>query len=508
MLQYWNRADFLEGAEVRNISPVTVLEFSDRTIRVSRSAVIRPIRSFFKPRRVVTHCFSFPSGDSQQDLHKIIRRQLKIHGLKVKNENVILSLPRHKAMSRLIRLPSQDTEETNNMVALQVFREGLYNKENKLIHDYKIVGSDGDGSSLISVFYMREEYLRRYFDILEKIGIYPMGVTLNSQGLLDWLLLQRNYNACGSEKCTHLLNIDDGTYDYIVVFKGSLLFSRSFVLPEGEFIDYTKWLAKEVKVSFEMFRRTSRGSYESEEELYIVGASDEFPEKDFGKFVSCRIKSFNPPKRLEAKSYLKYPAENSGVSYASVLGLALKREGLKGIDITPAQMRVKALQRKNWLFLREVFVLAAAILLCFSFFLFRLIDLKSRELADARQKLSALASMEKAAASFAKLDFLNTEISNGYDVLNILGELYDLVPESVFITDLEIKDGKPLAIRGFGAEPASVFKFLESLGQSGLFGSVYLDYVDSKTKKGDSTGVSFQITASVQGHDDTGKSRK
>ena len=343
--------------------PLTVLEFNGTTIRACRSVSQ-------EKERTITHCFSFEANTLDSNTHKMIQRQLKIHALSPKN--VILSLPRYQAISRSLRLPSSDKEEIGQMVSLHILQQSTFNKDRDIIYDYEVVGFDSEGQALVTVFSISNNRLKKYLNILEKLNISPTHVTLNTQGLLNWSCLQDTFKKGQGQKGIYLLNADHGTYDFNVVFGSHVIFSRTFVLSAG---DEVRKVAKEVKVSLELFRRKKEKQFICEDTLYWVGLFKNPENIEFQELFSQPLVFLSPSENIDLKLPLREVVSGSPVSFASVLGLALKGTE-EGIDITPLELKNVLRQKKMANVLRKVFVVLAAVLLFFSLSAFRGINKK------------------------------------------------------------------------------------------------------------------------------------
>lgn len=463
-------------------SPLTVLEFNGTTIRVCRS-------QSKNLKRDITHCFSFEARDFEKDGPRLIRREFKVRGLKP--ENVILSLPRYQVMSHFLRLPSQKEDEIKGMVDLHVSRVGVYGKNIEMIHDYKVVGFDRQGYALVSIFFIQKNRLEKYLGILQRSDIFPSRVTLNTQGLLNWYLLESSFSRDNTAQCIFLLNIDHGVFDFNVFAKGHVIFSRTFTVFKTKPSDDAQRLAKEVKVSFELFRRRTGPWFEWDDKLYCIGPSPECEMSTFKNSFFQKVIVIDPLKRLVTKSVTAPPAGPAHVSYASVLGLALK-ETKETINMMPVALNIQMQNKKKERSLFRWILSLAAGLLTVSFIICAGLNLKINELEIADKKLQELGPAEAALQTAKKLKFVEQRILKPHGLMDIFYGLYKDTPVSVFISKLVIEEDRSLSIEGFSADLASVFNYLQALKQSFRFKDVRLDYVDSKEKE----NIRFKITCS------------
>ena len=477
---------------VQNQTPLTVFEFNGTTVRICRS-VSR------KSKRVVTHCFSFVAQDFEKDAGVLIAKELKAH--KLKPDNVILSLPRYVTLSRFLRLPSGVDEEIKDMVSLHISREKTFgnDKEKEIVYDYQKVGVDEEGHTLVSLFLIQKSSLKLYLGILEKLGIIPDRVTLNTEGLLRWTLRQEKDEVeSGCERCFFFLNVDHGYFDFNAVVRGRSIFSRTFILSKTEGLDQTQWLAKEIKLCIELFRRSFGNLFNVTDQLYLTGMNEDFKKSISWETLPWTIENLDLLDDLNLGPQLKREMLQTGVSFASVLGLVLK-EGQKCIDITPVELKAKVANRLRWLMFRQTVFFAAMFAFILSLFILRAIDLKTKELNVLLREISVLVSVEKSMQEAQKASFIDKEILKTHFATDILYEFYDLTPVAVSITEFRLEDAKTLAIAGAAQDAATVFHYLESLKHSRFLKDVRLDYVNANPKVS-GENVRFRITASLNEH--------
>ena len=482
--------DSIFQMKMQNQSPLTVFEFNGTTVRICRS-VSR------KSKRVVTHCFSFVAQDFEKDAGSLIAKELKAH--KLRPDNVILSLPRYATLSRFLRLPSSADEEIKGMVSLHISREKTFgnDKDKEIVYDYQKVGVDEAGHTLVSLFLIQKSSLRLYLGILEKLGIVPNRVTLNTEGLLRWTLRQeKEEGKLTCEHCFFFLNVDHGYFDFNAVVRGRSIFSRTFILTKQEGLDQTQWLAKEIKLCIELFRRSFGNLFNVTDQLYLTGMNEDFNKSISWETLPWTIENLDLLDDMNLKPKLKQEMLQTGVSFASVLGLVLK-EGERCIDITPVELKTKVARRLKWLMVRQTTLLVAIFALILSLFVLRGIGLKTKELNVLRQGMSVLAPVEKSMQEAQRVLFIDKEILKTHLITDIFYEFYDLTPTTIFITEFRLEDAKTLAVAGATQDPATVFHYLDSLKNSKLLKDVRLDYVNAN-QKASGESVRFRITASLK----------
>lgn len=480
-------------------SPLTILEFNSNSIRVCRSILKKRIFSFKDAQpRVVTHCFSFDCDMGRKDLHLEISRQLNTHN--IRPENVILSLPRYYAISRFLRLPSKNNEELNKMITMYLLKEGLLVDGARLVYDYQVAGSDKQGYSLVNIFCVRQDTVEEHLSILKKIKILPQRVTLNTQGLLNWSILNDIRHGPEAERCRFILNADSKVFDFVVASGASAVFSRTFTIPFSEFHDFKKWLAREIKISLEMFRRLSAGIFECEAEIFIIGAPSGLREGPTRRIVSCRLDEPNSLDNFSHESFRECHSRGREISYISALGLALGNAG-REIDITPVPLRRKSGFYRNMVVFRKIIVLLATMMFCLSFFILKITGIKIDRMRFLSGELKKMSIAERQRVEFIKDSFLENKSQKNGAGLKVLYGLYNLAPESLYVTDLNLTGNGNLTVSGFSKNMKDIFDFFNGLKNTEGFAKVNLDYLDSSEDAKDGDEIVFRIALSLQGYE-------
>lgn len=473
----------IKSEEIMNISPLTVFEFNGTTIRVCRSVVK-------KTTRLITHCFAFEVEDIEKDAPKFLERELKTQSLKP--DNCILSLPRYAAMSRFLRLPSQDQEEIGDMVSLYVRQQGVYDKDSSMVFDYKLAGFDAQGYALVSAFYIQYNRLKKYLDVLSKIGIYPFKVTLNTQGLLNWFITESDKK---NNRCLFFINIDHAMAEFNVFLNGYCISSRILTIPKPGGCDRSVWLTKEVKISLELFKRTCEGNFEYDNKLYLTGLTEDWENQDLEELMEWQISHFAPAQYLKIRPRAKKNIQNAAVSFSSILGLALGKDR-DPIDMMPLDLRQRNREKRKWSVLWKTTAVVAIVINLATIFLFGLLNRKIERLGVLKAELRGLGPVENTIKQAQELFYFETKILERPSVFEILGAFYDMTPSTVDIADLSIKEDGSMMWTGESGEATFFFEYWKTLRQSVFFTKCHLDYMEDLQGKGGSGRVKFRITCS------------
>ena len=466
-----------------DISPLIVIEFNGTTARICRSI-------YKTGQRRVTACFSFELADSEEKTIQSFRREMKTRHLKA--ERVYLVLPRYMAMAKLLILPSQDEEEIDAMVALRMAREEGWGKEKDFIYNYKIFSRDKEGQVLVSVFLVQRSPLMKYVRLLGAAGLLPSRVTLNTQGLLGLSAFVSVKESEEGAKGVVFLNADQNTMDFNIVLNHHSIFSRTFSISKKDSPEFASHLAKEVKLSFELCRRMSHDYFQFDNKFYLTGLTKELELIDWQECLRRPIEKIDLTKSLRSSSFLKDILAHAPVSYASVLGLALKGNNDDGIDLTPPELKtqLKLIRRRRFIF--KGLTAATLALLAFSFFLCFGIEQKIELTREAKRDLLKWTQVEKTLKNIRMSNFIEEKVLKDRWVFLLWDELYQERTVPVSLTDLEIEKDGGAVLQGSCSSAPDLFLFLQGLQRSHFFKNCRLDTMEEKKRQSDEK-IRFKI---------------
>jgi len=441
------------------------MEFNSSTVRICRSALL-------KNKRAVTHCFSFEAKESEPETPNKLKDYLKKNNIAPRR--VILMLPRYIAISRLLRLPLGDSAQMDDMVRLRAQKESFSVGFENMIYDWRTVGFDKDGYALVSMFIVRKDRVNGYLSVMEKAGIVPEFVTLNTSGFLNM--------SFEPDKRAYVLNADKGIVDFNVLLSGQAVFSRTFLLPEQKGPEYFARLSKELKVSFGLLRRLPGYLLEREEKLYLTGVLDGLNEEDLKDCLNRPYEIYRPKERLP---------ENHLVSFVAVAGMVLSGVN-SAIDLTPHEHKHRLKKNRLSLRLKRLAYFCVVIYLGASFAIAVSINTKLKKIEGLRSELRPELPLEKEARQFELMNTINAGALKDINLIAPVDELYKITPEGVYLDSLGIGKNGEVSLKGSASSAATVLEFLARLREGVFFKKTQLDLIDTRGKK-DRSRVSFKM---------------
>ncbi|MFA5038547.1 MAG: hypothetical protein WC732_02575 [Candidatus Omnitrophota bacterium] len=455
--------------------PVCVLEFNHSNIRCCQSEVKRG-------QRVLAHCFSMPV---QEDRDLALSLAAEFRRRYFKPSHPIIVLPRHMASWQSLRLPSQDEAEIRQMLQCHVSRQSAFSGLGS-VFDYHRNGQDREGNSLIQVCSFPRQRLKSYFETLDSLGLDPSLVTLNVQGLLQWMLLENN-TAMPDSFC--LLSREGDCFDLSVISGGRLSFSRSFV-SSFIFEQTPSLLLRELKVSLETCRRL--GLAVAENRLYVAGKLNAFEREFFLHQDLEIIPAASDLGRLGPS--LDSLSLDERLSFLACLGLALNPPE-NALDMRPPECK-QAIREKRisriW-FKTAVYscALVCGLWCLLSVFILR----QAEETMKLRKAWIEMVPLYKEIERQAYVVWIRDKVLSP-DLAGFFSDLYGLDFSGTKLVEIKFHASSGISIKGRAKGVESAFLFLQSLKSLPAFQNARIDVL-SEEKTGDSSWpVSFHIRGS------------
>ncbi|MBI4436828.1 MAG: pilus assembly protein PilM [Candidatus Omnitrophica bacterium] len=452
-----------------------LIELSERVVKVLQVA------GEGSQRKVVYLNALEVASQDEEEVAKQLSTLLK--QIPLKSDRVFASIPRSQVTTRTPVLPSTQPSELLKIVEFQIEKLIPFPKE-KIIFDYRILETTPEGYSRLLLVIAGEEVIRRDLAILKRVGLSPESIFFSSEGLVAWLnLVQGEKKEDGIFSV--LVDVDLFTTHVEVLRGGELYFTRSFSigsrqLGRGKEDPSQEAFFQELKRTFVAFKKEFPPG--DIHHLFLSGSAGILPSVQ--RIVSSQLSI--PIEAIDFKAHC--PLETSvlpeegflqEVSFSSSAGLLLRER--KNIDLIPHSIKEARVRRTFRRTATQFFALLAG-----SFFLLSLMF--GRSLQSRRQTLLSLETqlheVEPVATQMEsmhqQLEVLKARSAQSEAMLELLRELYRLIPQETSLTFLLLEPGH-LSLQGGSKDLAPVFQFAKSLESSPLFKSVQVKNATRRT---------------------------
>jgi hypothetical protein len=402
-------------------------------------------------------------------------------------------------MARYLRLPAILPEEIENMISFEVTKQVPYSRE-EIISDYKIIGVDNEGGySDVMLVVLHKDEFSRLSTILNACGIVSSHIRLSSELISACLLNLFPQHFMKEAVC--IVDIDADTTEILVVKDMKIEFSRvasagALSLLKDESAQITTWkehLAEELKRSMQMYITDKRRPANNISKVLITGSS-------------AVAESFNN----YIKGYIDVPSE-----FINILSSIEMDHGTAEKKVIPPEVSISAVygaffvseglnllleeQRKNQRFQEGIKRLAAIslsvagiVILLVLLFLVKFYN-RSSALAETKKMLKEIGPVLKSTEDKLKrLKVVKQQFSEGSSSLDVLYNLYKLIPSNISLVDFEYdEDSRIVRFRGTATKMSEVFRLATILEESDRFSGVQTRSVSKLQTKEEL--IDFQI---------------
>jgi Tfp pilus assembly protein PilN len=290
-----------------------------------------------------------------------------------------------------------------------------------------------------------------------------------------------------------VVDVDNYQIELVIARDKKMLFSRNFKLNrlkpdwEGAFID-------EINKSRDAYLKEV--GREAPSKIAILGAEKlcQLFAEVLKKQLTLPIKILSTSSKLRFSNNLSNDILNSDNSFTALIGLGLS--GIEeSINLLPQNIKERNFrlsQRKSQL---RLISLMGAIILIWVFAIARNLDNKARYLKQLKLELSKISQEARPLEEFEKrFQLLESRLKKKPSTLDIIHELYQVIPEGVSLTNLSYDEDKEIILRGTTPELNYVFKFASQLENSAIFSKFNIK-VRYATKKKTQAGeiVDYEI---------------
>jgi len=408
----------------------------------------------------------------------------------------ITFIPRYAATVRFLKLPSTEESEIEGMINIQAARQLPFPKE-EIITDFRMIASDEKGFSDLLLVMVHQDVVTRHLEILKNADLIPEAVRISSETLWHWFMqVGKKQKLSLRNETIVLLNIDSLSCEIGIFEAASLVMSRSIsVGPHRPLENWQRDLKEEVLRTLTAYEK-QHDTDTSTTKIFLTGANAFLNSlKDvFLKELSRPVEILAPLQNLSVSQRAQTDSnslKSSEFSLSFALGCAL--DDNLSIDLLPKAIKdKKAIADLRLKFIRTAvlsgLVLTFLLISLFSSFYYRKLELGS--LKDSLKKVAPVAKRIEKMQERVKL--IEHRLGPEGTCLEILAELYKIVPPEISLGKFSFEEGKSVTLRGASKTMSDVFKFVTILEKSAHFQKVKLRYANKRRVEAEEI-TDFQI---------------
>ena len=401
----------------------------------------------------------------------------------------ILIIPACQCTTKYAVLPSADPAEIEKMLEFELPNIVPYNTQ-PWTWDFSIVGQQEDGASKVLIVLSPLSIIDRYIRNLLSLGIKPGVITVSA---MFYSLLRNRDKTLLELNPSGYFCLNEDYLDFFVIENRQVTFLRGARL-KGKFCENTRLVEAEIQRSLSMvkehrfancpdrfFAINTNNSTANFVKIVEKVAGVSVEEIEFATLYNEHSSIIDRLTTISSDDYLSSASEKAQIS---LLPMILKQKHRRRNKRRQMALHV----------LKVCFVLLLAFL-CLKTSIWR----KSRLLERYEQKLSAISPMaEKLQFLQQQLDIIQSQLQGNVSTLDIVSELYRVLPKDITVHYLSIEHEKKITTRAQAKLLSQAFDCIGPLEQSDYFENVKQNYANQRQIQ-DSLLIDFEIVANLQG---------
>jgi hypothetical protein len=400
----------------------------------------------------------------------------------------VLIIPDYQCTTKYAFLPSADPVEIEKMLEFELPNIVPYNTQ-PWTWDFSIVGQREDGASKVLIVLSPLSLIERYIQNLLSLGIKPRVITVSAifYTLLlnrDKTLLELNPSGC--------FCLNDDYLDFFVIENRQVTFLRG-ARSKGKFCEDRRLVEAEIQRSLSMVKDYRFANYP--DRLFAINTNNS--NVDFVKIAET-VAGVSVEEIESATLYNEHSSMMDRLTIINSDNYLSSTSEKAQISLLPRLLKQKHRRRNKRRkmvlhALKVCFVLLLAFL-CLKAIIWR----ESRLLRRYEQRLSEISPMaEKLQFLQQQLDIIQSRLQSNVSTLDIVAELYRVLPKDITVHYLSIEHEKKITTRAQAKLLSQAFDCIGPLEQSDYFENVKQSYANQRQIQ-DSLLIDFEIVANLQ----------
>jgi len=409
--------------------------------------------------------------------------------LEYNNDPVILSLPRNYATCRNIKIPAQSKQEIDRIASLQSSRYLPY-PSNELITGYQVISTDKDGYSLLNLTIVHKDIIERYIKIFNELKVPRLAIVLSSYGICNFY----NYINPKDHDSVMVAEIDSNNVELVVISKNIMQFSRYFKLNRQQ-PNWENPFISEINKTRDAYLKEL--SIEAPKKIIIFGpkSTPGLLMEILNKESSFSAEAFSYSEKTNIPKNILEIVLGSDCSLASLMGLGMQ-DTEESLNLLPSDMKEKIRRTLRFNERIRTGILIFTILVIWLLAVAKNLQNKQNYLNLLKAELNKIAKEAKPLEDIVKrFSLIESRSKKKPTILEILRELYKIIPEQVTLINFNYEENDQLTLRGQATELNTVFALVSQLEKSAIFKNFNMK-VRYATKRRSQLGdfVDFEIS--------------
>ncbi len=418
---------------------------------------------------------------------ELLQRLLK--PLQPSRAEVISVVAREQTLTRILKLPSTQPDELDQMVRVAAKAQLPYSPEQAAM-DWAMMDQQ-EGTSLVQLVACQRELIERHLTLLQDAGLAPSVLTPTSWGIAGWY--RRFGKSPQVQEPTMVLHIERERTDLVVMRHERVVFSRSLNQGLEEWRTSLEPLLQELERSLTNIRKELPGMEAVSVVLTGVGPLEEWRgmiEQRLGLPVTVRQGYGETTASKQMQEHLSLQAPYSlvvimGVAFAASADL---------VNLLPHDVRDTQRHHRRSRELALTGGLFALVLLCGAGVL---VNVVRRQTSQNQQTLEAMKQLEamtqQTEQQLNDLRLIEGVLVSRRRLAEALTNLVSVTPSEVLFENLTFEQSRrELLVRGNAPTTRDVLEYLRVLKQDDRWQRVELRY-SARRGSGAESRTDFEI---------------
>ncbi|MGD9014773.1 MAG: pilus assembly protein PilM [Candidatus Omnitrophota bacterium] len=433
---------------------------------------------------------------SEEDIAKAIKQTLK--KFQISRPRVLAVIPSFLTITKNIEIPSRNPEEIKEIINLQASRHTPYSRD-EIIIDYVNIGTYKQNYSKVLLVIATRSLIRRQLEILDKAQLSVERMLFAPEGTS--YILSKSLKLSHLDSPVGIIHIDQGFTDFIISYMDKVIFIRNIPIGTQHLLEekekYEPKFVGEVRKSLEAY--TGEDIERVPKRFLFTGAIDKL--KHLTDILNSNL-------RIQAESLIysehlslsqkatQATSMNNNLSFLNAAACLLANEEIK-LDLVPEEMKLeKSLKQRGREIIKAGILAMAAFVLIYCTLISR-VYIKSSYFRNLSSRYASIHNeAEELEESFKKNQTISNVLSARGFSLEVLTEIYDALPLDIEISYLKFDNKGSFSVEGTAESMASVFSFVDSLGESPYFNKVETRYT-RKRKRGEKDVADFALICTL-----------
>jgi len=400
----------------------------------------------------------------------------------------ILIIPAYQCTTKYAILPSTDPAEIEKMLEFELPNIVPYNTQ-PWAWDFSIIAQPKNGDSKTFIVLSPLSIINRHIKTLSSLGIKPSIITTAAMFYTSLLSSGETLPKSVPVGC---FCFDDNSIDFFVIENRQVTLLRGIRLKE-EPCKNTTLMEEEILRSVSILKENEFADYPDKFFAIRINNSTANPAKILEKALNSPVEEIE-----SAALYNEHPPIIDNLLTVSPDKFSAPTHGKAYINLLPKNIKEK--HRRNS---KRRQMALHALKVCFVLFLAFLslktsIWRKNRMLERCEQRLADISPMaEKLQFLQQQLSIIENQLQGNISTLDIISELYRVLPKDITVHYLTIEQNKKLVIRAQAKLLSQAFDCIGPLEQSYCLANVRQSYANQRQIE-NSVLIDFEIAADLQ----------